>query len=259
MPAKLEIKGLQKTFLVNEGFGHSRKVHAIENVDLEILDGEFVCVIGPSGCGKSTMLMILAGLYPKSGGDIRLDGEPLSEPGLNRGVVFQDFALFPWLSVRENILYGVKQKKISPDKHEGIIEHYIDMMSLKGFEDTFPNRLSGGMRQRVAIARALALDPELLLMDEPFGALDAQTRGNLQRVLVDVWAQTKKTVMFITHDVREATFLADRVVVMSARPGRITDEIIVDLPRPRDILAPKFVEIERNLAGMIESQEDSDT
>ena len=259
MPAKLEIKGLQKTFLVNEGFGHSRKVHAIENVDLEILDGEFVCVIGPSGCGKSTLLMILAGLYPKSGGDIRLDGQPLSEPGLNRGVVFQDFALFPWLSVRENILYGVKQKKISSDKHDGIVEHYIDMMSLKGFEEMFPNRLSGGMRQRVAIARALALDPELLLMDEPFGALDAQTRGNLQRVLVDVWEQTKKTVMFITHDVREATFLADRVVVMSARPGRITDEIIVDLPRPRDILSPKFVETERKLAGLIESQEDSDT
>jgi ABC-type nitrate/sulfonate/bicarbonate transport system ATPase subunit len=226
-------------------------------VNLEIADGEFVCVIGPSGCGKSTMLMIMAGLYPKSGGDILLDGQPLSEPGLNRGMVFQDFALFPWLSVRENILYGVKQKKIPEDKHNGIVDHYIGMMSLQGFEHTFPNRLSGGMRQRVAIARALALDPELLLMDEPFGALDAQTRGNLQQVLVDVWEQTRKTVMFITHDVREATFLADRVIVMSARPGRITEEIKVNLPRPRDILAPEFVEIERRLASLIESQNDS--
>jgi ABC-type nitrate/sulfonate/bicarbonate transport system ATPase subunit len=257
--AKLVINGLQKTFLVNEGFGHSRTVHAIENISLEVGDGEFVCVIGPSGCGKSTMLMIVAGLYPKSGGEIFLDNEPLSEPGLNRGMVFQDFALFPWLSVRENILYGVKQKKIPAEKHEEIVSHYIDMMSLNGFEDMFPNRLSGGMRQRVAIARALALDPELLLMDEPFGALDAQTRANLQRVLVDVWEQTKKTVMFITHDVREATFLADRVIVMSARPGRITREIRVGLPRPRDILAPEFVEIERKLAGFIESQTETPT
>ncbi|MBT3350808.1 MAG: ABC transporter ATP-binding protein [Nitrospinaceae bacterium] len=252
--SKLTINNLQKTFIVNEGFGHTRQVHAIENVNLEVGDGEFVCVIGPSGCGKSTMLMIVAGLYPKSGGDILLDNNPLSEPGLNRGIVFQDFALFPWLTVRENILYGVKQKKTPTEKHDEIINHYIEMMSLKGFEDTFPNRLSGGMRQRVAIARALALDPELLLMDEPFGALDAQTRANLQRVLVDVWEQTKKTVMFITHDVREATFLADRVIVMSARPGRITEEIVVDLPRPRDILAPEFVETERKLASLIESQ-----
>ncbi len=255
--AKLVINSLQKTFVVNEGFGHSRHVQAIENVSLEVTDGEFVCVIGPSGCGKSTMLMIMAGLYPKTGGEIFLDGQPLSEPGLNRGVVFQDFALFPWLSVRENILYGVKQKKIPEDKHNGIVDHYIEMMSLQGFEHTFPNRLSGGMRQRVAIARALALDPELLLMDEPFGALDAQTRANLQQVLVDVWEQTKKTVLFITHDVREATFLADRVIVMSARPGRITAEIKVDLPRPRDILAPEFVEIERNLASLIESQNET--
>ncbi len=259
MPSKLSIKGLQKTFVVNEGFGRTRSIHAIEKMDLEVPEGEFVCIIGPSGCGKSTMLMILAGLYPKSAGDILLDGLPLSGPGLNRGVVFQDFALFPWQNVRTNILYGVRQKKIPASKHDDIVKHYIEMMSLQGFEQTFPNRLSGGMRQRVAIARALALDPELLLMDEPFGSLDAQTRGNLQRVLVDVWEQTKKTIIFITHDVREATFLADRVIVLSARPGRITDDIRVDLPRPRDILSPGFVELERNLAGLIESQSNGST
>jgi ABC-type nitrate/sulfonate/bicarbonate transport system ATPase subunit len=169
-------------------------------------------------------------------------------------VVFQDFALFPWLTVRANILYGVRQKKLPANSHDKITQHYIKMMSLQGFEDTYPYRLSGGMKQRVAIARALALDPELLLMDEPFGALDAQTRANLQQVLVDVWQETKKTVVFITHDVREATFLADRVVVMSSRPGRITEEILIGLPRPRDILSPEFVELERKLAGLIEKQ-----
>ena len=254
MSSKLSIRALQKSFVVNEGFGHSRTIHAIERVDLEIKEGEFVCVIGPSGCGKTTLLMILAGLYSKTAGEITLDGTPLIGPGLNRGVVFQDFALFPWLTVRSNILYGVRQKKLPTNSHDTIIEHYIKMMSLQGFEDTYPYRLSGGMKQRVAIARALALEPELLLMDEPFGALDAQTRASLQRVLVEVWQETKKTVMFITHDVREATFLADRVVVMSSRPGRITEEILIGLPRPRDILSPEFVELERKLAGLIEKQ-----
>ena len=254
MTAKLSITGLQKSFEVNEGFGRTRTVNAIDEVDLDIEDGEFVCVIGPSGCGKSTMLMIVAGLYPKTAGDITLDGAPLIGPGLNRGVVFQDFALFPWLTVSGNILYGVKQKRVPTAQHQAIVEHYIDMMSLAGFEETFPYRLSGGMKQRVAIARALALDPELLLMDEPFGALDAQTRTTLQKVLVEVWQQTRKTVMFITHDVREATFLADRVIVMSARPGRITNEVCIDLARPRDILAPAFVETERKLAGLIQEQ-----
>ncbi len=254
MSSKLSIRALQKSFMVNEGFGHSRTIHAIERVDLEVKEGEFVCVIGPSGCGKTTLLMILAGLYSKTAGEISLDGTPLTGPGLNRGVVFQDFALFPWLTVRSNILYGVRQKKLPANSHDTIIEHYIKMMSLQGFEETYPYRLSGGMKQRVAIARALALEPELLLMDEPFGALDAQTRASLQRVLVEVWQETKKTVMFITHDVREATFLADRVVVMSSRPGRITEEILIRLPRPRDILSPEFVELERKLAGLIETQ-----
>ncbi|MFQ5538882.1 MAG: ABC transporter ATP-binding protein [Candidatus Binatia bacterium] len=254
MSPKLSIRGLQKSFIVNEGFGHIRAIHAIERVDLEMNEGEFLCVIGPSGCGKSTLLMILAGLYLKTAGEIILDGTPLSGPGLNRGVVFQDFALFPWLTVRSNILYGVRQKKLPTNSHGTITQHYIKMMSLQGFEDTYPYRLSGGMKQRVAIARALALEPELLLMDEPFGALDAQTRANLQQVLVDVWQETKKTVVFITHDVREATFLADRVVVMSSRPGRITEEISIRLPRPRDILSPEFVELERRLASLIEKQ-----
>ncbi len=257
MASKLSIQGLRKTFSVNEGFGSVREIRAIDDVNIEIQDNEFVCIIGPSGCGKSTMLMILAGLYPKSAGEITLDGKPLSGPGLNRGVVFQDFALFPWQDVRSNILYGVRQKRIPESKHEGIANHYIRLMSLQGFEKTFPNRLSGGMRQRVAIARALALEPELLLMDEPFGALDAQTRSALQRVLVDVWEKTKKTVMFITHDVREAAFLADRVIVMSARPGRITEEVKIDLKRPRDILAPDFVEMERYLASLIETQDEN--
>ena len=254
MPPKLSIRGLEKAFEINEGFGRTRTVRAIERMDLEVPDGEFVCVIGPSGCGKSTLLMILAGLYPRTAGEIALDGKPLAGPGLNRGVVFQDFALFPWLNVRSNILYGVRQKGVPAGKHEAIARHYIEMMSLQGFERTYPYRLSGGMKQRVAIARALALDPELLLMDEPFGALDAQTRSALQRALVDVWEKTRKTVMFVTHDVREATYLADRVIVMSARPGRITAEVPIGLPRPRDILSPGFVEIERRLAGLIETQ-----
>lgn len=249
--AKLVINSLQKTFVVNEGFGHSRHVQAIENVSLEVTDGEFVCVIGPSGCGKSTMLMIMAGLYPKTGGEIFLDGQPLSEPGLNRGVVFQDFALFPWLSVRENILYGVKQKKIPEDKHNGIVDHYIEMMSLQGFEHTFPNRLSGGMRQRVAIARALALDPELLLMDEPFGALDAQTREELQELTVDIWQKTKKTVLYVTHNLSEAVFLGTRVVVFIPNPGRIREILTIDMPRPRDALSTEFIHIQRHINDLI--------
>ncbi|MFQ5894766.1 MAG: ABC transporter ATP-binding protein [Nitrospinota bacterium] len=254
MNAKLIIRGLRKVFTIKEGLGRTSEVLALDGLNLTVREGEFVTVLGPSGCGKSTLLMILAGLYEKTAGEILLDGRSLERPGLDRGVVFQDFALFPWLTVKGNIRYGLRQKGIGRAEQEERIRHYISLMALDGFDEVYPNRLSGGMKQRVAIARALAYDPEILLMDEPFGSLDAQTRANLQRVLVEVWQKTHKTVVFITHDVREAAFLADRVIVLSARPGRVMREVPVPLARMRDILVPEFVRVERELASLIEAQ-----
>jgi ABC-type nitrate/sulfonate/bicarbonate transport system ATPase subunit len=247
-PIKLKVQDLGMVFTIDEGLGRTSQVIALEKVKFEVRSGEFVSLLGPSGCGKSTLLMILAGLYEKTSGEAALDGHPITQPGFDRGVVFQEFAVFPWLTVAGNVRFGMRMKGISKDQRDPMVNRLMGLVELNGFEDIYPFRLSGGMKQRVGIARALALDPDVLLMDEPFGALDAQTRSSLQKLLVQVWLETQKTVLFVTHSVREATYLSDRVLVMSPRPGHIAEEIKIDLPRPRDALSVEFLNYERKVA-----------
>jgi len=196
-------------------------VLALEEVSLDVREREFVALLGPSGCGKSTLLYLIGGFLPTETGRILIDGKPVAGPGPDRGIVFQHFALFPWKTVRANIRYGLERQGLPRDERERRAQAYIDLVGLKGFEDSYPSQLSGGMKQRTALARTLAFDPQILLMDEPFGALDAQTRSLMQAELLRIWQRTPKTVIFVTHDVQEAVYLADRVAVMSARPGRI--------------------------------------
>ena len=198
-----------------------REVIALEGVSLAVEHREFVALLGPSGCGKSTLLYMIGGFLPTLAGNILIDGKPIAGPGPDRGVVFQHFALFPWKTVKANVLYGLERMQLSRNEREGRAQAFIDMVGLTGFEDSYPSQLSGGMKQRAAIARTLAFDPQILLMDEPFGALDAQTRSLMQAELLNIWRRTPKTVIFVTHDVQEAVFLAERVAVMSARPGHI--------------------------------------
>ena len=200
---------------------HGRPVLALDDVSLEVRPREFVALLGPSGCGKSTLLYLIGGFLPTESGNILVDGKPVAGPGPDRGIVFQHFALFPWKTVRANILYGLERQGMPRAEREQRAQAFIDLVGLKGFEDSYPSQLSGGMKQRTALARTLAFDPEILLMDEPFGALDAQTRSLMQAELLRIWQHTPKTVIFVTHDVQEAVYLADRVAVMSARPGRI--------------------------------------
>jgi NitT/TauT family transport system ATP-binding protein len=215
--AFLEIHGVRKSYTV----GHGEPFIAVDGIDLAIEQGEFVSLVGPSGCGKSTLLHMIGGFVPCTEGAIRVGGSAVREPGQDRGIVFQHFALFPWKTVRGNVEYGLVERGMPRSERSQTAQRYIDMVGLSGFENSFPNRLSGGMQQRVAIARMLACEPSILLMDEPFGALDAQTRKIMQEELRALWQQFGKTVVFVTHDVREAVFLSQRVVVMSTRPGRI--------------------------------------
>ncbi|GIX48328.1 MAG: nitrate ABC transporter ATP-binding protein [Candidatus Tectimicrobiota bacterium] len=210
---------------------------ALDGVDLTVEHDQFVSLVGPSGCGKSTLLHLVGGFISPSTGEIRIDGRPVTGPGPDRGIVFQNFALFPWLTVRGNVEYGLAEKGIPRRERRKVAQHFIDMVKLTGFEEVYPHRLSGGMQQRVALARMLACDPQILLMDEPFGALDAQTRLILQEELKEIWRQARKTVLFVTHDVREAVFLSQRVVVMTARPGRIKEIVDTDLPADAPRLA----------------------
>ena len=215
--ALIEIDGVSKTYALE----NDRELTAIDRIALSIGDGEFVSIIGPSGCGKSTLLHMIGGFVPCSAGEIRVRGVGVRSPGPDRGIVFQHFALFPWKTVLGNVEYGLAERGIGKVERRRAAQAFIDMVKLTGFENTYPNRLSGGMQQRVAIARMLACEPSILLMDEPFGALDAQTRKIMQEELRELWQRFRKTVVFVTHDVREAVFLSQRVVVMSARPGRI--------------------------------------
>ena len=210
-------------------------VEALKDIRLDIAPGEFVALLGPSGCGKSTLLNLVASFEPLTSGTLTMDGKPILEPGPDRGVVFQEAALFPWLSVWENVVFGPKAQKLKPADYEPRAERMLEIVGLKDFKHHLPIQLSGGMRQRVGIARVLTLGSKVLLMDEPFGALDAQTRLSMQELLLSVWDQIKPTVIFVTHDIDEALFLADTVHVMSARPGRIETTLKVDLPRPRTI------------------------
>ena len=213
--------------------GRKGKMIALNGVDLDIMENEFICVVGPSGCGKSTLLNIIAGLLEPTSGAVYVNGKKVEGTGTERGVVFQQYALFPWLTVMKNVMFGLKLKGMSDEEAKKIAMKYIKMVELEDFVDSYPKELSGGMKQRVAIARAYAVQPALLLMDEPFGALDAQTRTQLQSELIRTWQEEKKTCFFITHDVEEAIILATKVIVMSARPGRIKTIIDIDLPYPR--------------------------
>jgi NitT/TauT family transport system ATP-binding protein len=225
MTTKVCIRGVSKTY--KSGDGH---VHALDRTDLAVGEGEFVSIVGPSGCGKSTLLYIVGGFIPADG-EVLVDDRPIDGPGIERGVVFQEYALFPWLTVRRNILYGLENRALAADERNRIADRLIGVIGLKNFEHRYPRELSGGMKQRVALARTLACDPAILLLDEPFGALDAQTREVMQDELLRIWLETRKTVLMITHDVNEAVFLSNRICVMSARPGRIVAEFRVDLDR----------------------------
>ena len=224
----LEVRSLKKAFS-----RQGKEVIALENFDLAVGEGEFVAIVGPSGCGKSTFLHMLGGFEPANGGTMRLNGELVSDPGPDRGMLFQEFALYPWRTVIGNILWPLEIQKVPKAERETIVERLISMVGLSQFRNHYPSELSGGMKQRVALARLLALDPKILLMDEPFGALDAQNRELLQEELQQIWNASRKTVLFVTHDIDEAIYLADRVIVFTARPGRIKADIPINLPRPR--------------------------
>jgi ABC-type nitrate/sulfonate/bicarbonate transport system ATPase subunit len=244
----LSIEGVSKRFSVG-----GNTVQALASVDLRIDKGEFVCLIGASGCGKSTLLRIMAGFETTSSGKVSMYGAPITGPGPERGMVFQDYGLFPWLTVKENIGFGPKQRHLPKAKLDEIAAHYTDMVGLSAFADYYPGQLSGGMKQRVAIARVLANDCEVLLMDEPFGALDALTREKLQQDLLEIWARTKVTVVFVTHAVEEAVLMSDRVVVMTAGPGRIEEDIPLLLPRPREVSEPAFNGVRRSITQRLSS------
>jgi NitT/TauT family transport system ATP-binding protein len=216
-PAQIAVERVRHTYRPPRG----RAVPALEDISLEVREREFLALLGPSGCGKSTLLYLIGGFLPVEGGRIVVDGRTVTGPGPDRGIVFQHFALFPWKTVRGNVLYGLERQGMERAERERRAQQFIDLVGLTGFEDSFPSQLSGGMKQRTAIARTLAFDPKILLMDEPFGALDAQTRHLMQTELLGIFRRTPKTAIFVTHDVQEAVYLADRVAVMSARPGRI--------------------------------------
>ncbi len=244
----LEVAGLGKEFELD-----GSRVAALQNVNLTIDAGAFVCLIGASGCGKSTLLRIIAGFETATAGEVRIGGRKIEGPGPDRGMVFQDFALFPWLSVRDNIAFGPVERNLPKAEIDAKVEKFIDLVGLQRFANAYPHQLSGGMKQRVAIARVLANDAKIVLMDEPFGALDAMTRERLQEELLEIWQRTGLTVIFVTHSIEEAVFLSDRVIVMTPGPGRIEADIPIALPRPRDVVAPSFNEARAFLANILHS------
>ena len=247
-PNILIIRGVTKRFAVGDG-----EVDALAPVDLTIHQGEFVCMIGASGCGKSTLLRIIAGFEEPTTGDVSIDGKAIAGPGSDRGMVFQDYALFPWMTVRENISFGPRQRQLPRQEIESTTDEFVRIVGLERFADRYPNQLSGGMKQRVAIARVLANNANILLMDEPFGALDALTREQLQHELLQIWTRTGVTTIFVTHSVEEAVLLADRVLVMSAGPGRIDSDFRIDLARPREVSSPEFNALRRDVARRLTS------
>ncbi len=239
--------------------GLAGSVRALDNISLKVEPGEFVSVIGPSGCGKTTLMNVVAGFLEPTQGRVLIDEELVTGPGPDRCVVFQQYAVFPWLTVRENIEFGLKLQVNykSPEERRAIADYFIDLVGLKEFVAAFPKELSGGMKQRVAIARAYAVNPQVLLMDEPFGALDAQTRQFMQESLLDIWQKEKKTVLFITHSVEEAIFLSSRIVVMATRPGRIREIIPVDIPYPREVAVkthPRFIALRAQVDTIVREE-----
>jgi NitT/TauT family transport system ATP-binding protein len=248
---RLEIRDLRKTF---EG---KHPVEALAGVGMTLAANEFVSLVGTSGCGKSTLLSIVAGLTEPTAGEVLVDGLPIDGPGRDRGVVFQTYTLFPWLSARENVAFALRGERMSAQERRRIADEHLDLVGLRGFADARPRQLSGGMKQRVAIARALCYKPSILLMDEPFGALDAQTRLLMQELLTRVWESHRLTVLFVTHDVEEAVYLSDRVFVMTNRPGRLKDEVRIDLPRPRTLAvaeSPAFLALRHRIFESIREE-----
>jgi NitT/TauT family transport system ATP-binding protein len=252
--SELVIDGLSRTF---PGVRGGNPTIALQPTSLVVPANDFVTILGPSGCGKSTLLRIIAGLDHPSEGKVTLDGEQITGPGSDRGMVFQSYTLFPWLTVEQNIGFGLREKGLPEKERREIVAHYIDRVGLRGFELHWPKQLSGGMQQRTAIARALANDPKILLLDEPFGALDNQTRGLMQEMLLGIWERDHKMVLFVTHDIEEAIFMAMRVVTMSARPGRVKSIVPVDLPHPRHYKmksSPEFSELRSQLTEEIRTE-----
>jgi NitT/TauT family transport system ATP-binding protein len=253
MSIELHLNGLTKEFATASG----ERIVALEDINLEVRDEEFVCLLGPSGCGKTTLLRIIGGLDHATGGEALLNGIPIRGPNPKTAMIFQEYSLYPWRNVIENIMLGLEIRGISREKRLETARQYLEMVGLEGFERTYPYELSGGMRQRVAVARALAVEPEILLMDEPFGALDAQTRNRMQMELLRIWEMTRKTIIFVTHSVDEAVFLADRIVVLTRRPGRIKEIVEVPQERPRERTAQTFVSIRRHVLDLIAEESTS--
>ena len=251
--SQLSIQGVSRTFTSEKG----KSTQALLPVDFDVKENDFVTILGPSGCGKSTLLRIVAGLDHPTSGRVLLDGRPVEGPGADRGMVFQSYTLFPWLTIEQNIRFGLRERGMPESQQKERAQYFIAKVGLRGFEQHFPKQLSGGMQQRTAIARALANDPKILLMDEPFGALDNQTRVLMQELLLGIWEAERKTVMFVTHDIDEAIFMANRVAVFSARPGRIKSEIAVNLPHPRHYTiktSPEFMDLKARLTEEIRAE-----
>ncbi len=252
-----QTKPLVRAAGVNKIFGaEPGGVVALKDIDLEISPGEFVCLLGPSGCGKSTLLNAIAGFSLPTSGALEVSGQPVTAPGPDRGMVFQEYALFPWMTVEANIAFGLDIRGTGKEEKARIVDDLLDMLGLKEFRHRFPKDLSGGMRQRVAIARVLALDPPIMLMDEPFGALDALTRRSLQDELLRIWRSVGKTIVFVTHSIEEAVYLGSRVVILTYRPGTIKRDVTIDLPYPRDSNSPEFNAIKKDLASLVHAEHD---
>jgi NitT/TauT family transport system ATP-binding protein len=243
----IEVRGVAKRFTAPDG----ETVAALDGIDLDVAPGELVCLLGPSGCGKSTLLHAIAGFGAPSEGTIRVDGRPVTGPGPDRGMVFQEYALFPWMTVERNVAFGLEMRGESRETIRTTVARLLASLSLSEFAGRFPKDLSGGMRQRVAIARVLALDPPTLLMDEPFGALDALTRRTLQDELLRIWAELRKTILFVTHGIEESLVLADRIAVMTYRPGRIKAVVDVAMPRPRDLASPAMDALAARVSALV--------
>jgi len=243
----LKLRDISKTFTSEKG----EKIESLSSISLDIENQEFVCLLGPSGCGKTTLLRIIAGLDQASTGTVELGGTLIDRPNPQLAMIFQEYSLYPWRTVVANIGFGLEIRKIPAEERHSIVKKYVEIVGLEGFENSYPYELSGGMRQRAAVARALAVDPSILLMDEPFGALDAQTRNLLQHELLNIWEKTKKTVLFVTHSVDEAVFMADRIVVLTPRPGRICEVIPVQTTRPRDRTSVEFAKVRRYVLDLI--------
>ncbi len=253
-PPKLMIRGVYKYFQTKTG-----TVHALDDISLDIREGEFVCLVGPSGCGKTTLLNIIAGLYQPDEGSITTDGKPVTGPGQDRMMMFQESALFPWLNVFQNVLFGLKLKANLTDKdRKEVALYYLQLVHLEKFKDAYIHELSSGMRQRVALARSLAPNPRILLMDEPFGALDAMTREFLYRDIQDIWMKRKKTIIFVTHNVREGCCLGDRVILFSSNPGKIREMFDINLPRPRDINTVELAKYSSRITRVLKNYTDEE-